>query len=252
MILQNKVIIITGGGRGIGRGISAACAQEGAKLVITGRNVATLETAKEALEKEYGVEVLAVPADNADEESIKRVIQKTIETFGRIDGLINNAQSGVDGRKFEDFTMDEFKQHFVTGPFAAFLYMKYAFPYLKESGGSVINFASGTGMDGTLQYGSYAASKEAMRGMSRVAAREWGPAGIRVNVVCPIVMTDGMQKWAEMFPEKNEEVLRTIPLRKYGRAKEDVGSLCAFLCSDKAEYITAQTICIDGGAIMRP
>lgn len=129
--------------------------------------------------------------------------------------------------------------------------MKYAFPLLCETKGSIVNFASGTGIIGMLEYGSYASSKEAVRGLSRVAANEWGPYGINVNVICPVVMSNGMKEWVRMYPEVNEQTLKTIPLRRYGDAEADVGRLCVFLCSDDASYITGETIQIDGGSVLR-
>ena len=185
MNVKDKVVIITGGGRGIGFGISAAYAKAGAKLVITGRTESTLLEAKEKLEA-YGTSVLTVTADGADEAAIKNVIAKTVETYGKIDVVVNNAQASKSGKMLVDHTREDFDLAIYSGLYATFFYMREAFPHLKETKGCVINFASGAGLAGRIAQSSYAAAKEGIRGLSRVAATEWGPYGVRVNVICPL------------------------------------------------------------------
>ena len=148
--LQDNVTIITGGGKGIGFGLASAFAREGSNLVITGRNEVRLLETKKKLEEEYGVKVLALVADGADEEKIKEVITKTIETFGKINTLINNAQASKSGLSLIEHTKEDFDLAINSGLYATFFYMREAFPYLKESKGSVINFASGAGLFGKL------------------------------------------------------------------------------------------------------
>lgn len=250
---EGKVVIITGGGRGIGRGISSAFAEEGASLVITGRTQATLDTAREELEAQYKIKVLAVPADGSDEAAVKGVVRRAAETFGRIDALINNAQTIIAEKPLVEHTSEDFLTNFKTGPMAAFYYMTAAFPYLKESKGSIINFGSGGGQNGLVDFAAYNTSKEAMRGLSRTAANEWGQYGININVVCPIVETPGMKVWEEKYPELYQsEVIRKTPMRRVGDAKKDVGRVCVFLTTEDAKYLTGQTINVDGGNILRP
>ncbi|MBQ4269220.1 MAG: SDR family oxidoreductase, partial [Clostridia bacterium] len=197
MELKGKVVIITGGGRGIGFGLSTAVVKAGAKLVITGRNLETLEKAKAKLEADYGAEVLAVAADGADEAAIKNVIEKTVERFGKIDAVINNAQASASGKMLIQHTKEDIDLAINSGIYATFFYMREAYPYLKETKGAVVNFASGAGLFGRIAQSSYAAAKEGIRGLSRVAATEWAPDGIRVNVICPLAMTEGLQKFKE-------------------------------------------------------
>ena len=123
------------------------------------------------------------------EEQVAGVIAKAAETFGRIDVLINNAQASKSGVLLVDHSKEDFDLAINSGLYAAFFYMKHAYPYLKATQGSVINFASGAGISGRLGQSSYAAAKEGIRGMTRVAANEWGPDNINCNVVCPLVMT---------------------------------------------------------------
>lgn len=250
-MVEGKVVIVTGGGRGIGYGISTAFAKEGAKLVITGRNAQTLEEAKGKLEA-YGAEVLTVPADGADEESVKNVIAKTIERFGKLDVVINNAQTSKSGLMLVEHTKEDFDLAIYSGLYATFFYMREAFPYLKESKGSVINFASGAGLAGRIAQSSYAAAKEGIRGLSRVAATEWGPYGINVNVVCPLAMTEGLQKFKEEYPDRYEQTIKAVPMGRFADSEKDIGRLCVFLASEDASYMTGETITMQGGSGLRP
>lgn len=250
--LEGKVAVITGGGKGIGFGLASAFAREGADLVITGRNEGRLVEAKEKLEKEYGVNVLPIAADGADEEAIKIVVSAAIERFGRIDTLINNAQVSKSGLPLVEHTREDLDLAINSGLYAAFFYMKECYPYLKESKGSVINFASGAGLFGKLGQSSYAAAKEGIRGMSRVAAAEWGPDGIRVNVVCPLAMTESLQEWKENYPDLFQKTIQGIPLGRFADPFEDIGRVCVFLASDDASYVTGETITLQGGSGLRP
>lgn len=252
MKMQGKVVLITGGGKGIGRGVSEAFAQEGADLVITGRDEKALAIAKEELEKEYGIKVLAKRGDGGIQEDVKQVIAETIKEFGHLDVLINNAMASKSGTMLKDHSKEDFDLAMNSGLYATFFYMREAYPYLKESKGSVINFASGAGLAGRIGQASYAAAKEGIRGLSRVAAGEWGEDGINVNVVCPLVETPQMLKWKEEFPEHYEKTIQGIPLGRFGDAKKDVGRTCVFLASEDASYISGETIVLQGGSGLRP
>ncbi len=250
--LKGNVTIITGGGKGIGFGLAQAFAREGSNLVLTGRTESRLVAAKERLEKEYGVNVLPIVADGADEAAIKNVVAKTIERFGKITTLVNNAQVSKSGLPLVDHTREDFDLAINSGLYAAFFYMRECFPYLKESKGSVINFASGAGLFGKLGQSSYAAAKEGIRGMSRVAAAEWGPDGVRVNVVCPLAMTESLQQWKENYPDLFAKTIQGIPLGRFADPMEDIGRVCVFLASDDASYVTGETITLQGGSGLRP
>ena len=201
--LTGKTAIITGAGRAvlkdgscgsIGYGIATAYAKEGANLVITGRNVKKLEAAKQELESLYGIKVLTVQADvcagGDNEATVANVVKQAVDTFGGIQVLINNAQASASGVPLAEHTTEQFDLAIYSGLYAAFYYMKACYPYLAESHGSVINFASGAGLFGNFGQSAYAAAKEGIRGMSRVAATEWGPDGVRANCICPLAMTE--------------------------------------------------------------
>lgn len=234
-IFEGKVAIITGGGKAksIGYGIAVAYAKEGANLVITGRNEQKLLDAKEELEKLYGIKVLAQQADvnpgDESEKTVKRVVQNTIDTFGRIDVLINNAQASASGVPLCDQTKEQFDLGIYSGLYATFYYMRECYPHLKKTEGSVINFASGAGLFGNVGQCSYAAAKEAIRGLSRVAASEWGKDNINVNIVCPLAMTSQLENFKQAYPEAYEKNLKAVPMGRFGDPEKDIGRVCVML-----------------------
>lgn len=257
-ILDGKVAIITGGGKAksIGYGIAVAYAKEGANLVLTGRNEQKLLDAKEELESLYGIKVLPIQAevtpDDESEELVADVVKQTVETFGRIDVLINNAQASASGIPISMQTKDHFDLGIYSGLYATFYYMRACYPYLKESQGSVINFASGAGLFGNAGQCSYAAAKEGIRGLSRVAATEWGKDNINVNVVCPLAMTSQLENFKEAYPEAYEKNVKAIPMGHFGDPEFDIGRVCVHLASADFKYMSGETITLEGGMGQRP
>ncbi len=250
--LEGKVAIITGGGKGIGYGIARAFAEEGANLVITGRTESRLIEAKAELDKDYGIDVLYVVADGGDEGSVKEVISKTVDKFGKINVLVNNAQASKSGVMLKDHTKEDFDLAINSGLYSTFFYMKACYPYLKDTKGSVINFGSGAGLFGKLGQSSYAAAKEGIRGLTRVAAAEWGPDGINVNDICPLAMTESLKQWRDAYPDLFEKTIQSIPLGRFGDCQKDIGRVCVFLASDEASYVTGESITLQGGSGLRP
>lgn len=263
--LTGKTAIITGGGfsvlsdgrcGSIGYGIATAYAKEGANIVITGRNVKKLEDAKAALEKDYGIKVLAVQADvseGADNEAVvASVVKQAMDAFGRIDVLINNAQASASGVTIEDHTTEQFNLAMYSGLYATFYYMKACYPYLKETQGSVINFASGAGLFGNYGQCSYAAAKEGIRGLSRVAATEWGKDNINVNVVCPLAWTAQLENFEKAYPEAFKANVKMPPVGHYGDAELEIGRVCVQLASPDFKYLSGETLTLEGGMGLRP
>lgn len=262
---QGKTVLITGGGKAvladgtagsIGYGIAKAYAKEGANLVITGRNVKKLEEAKEELERLYGVRVLPVQADisaGSDNEAIaQNVVSKAVEAFGGIDVLINNAQASASGVKLTDHTVEQFDLALYSGLYAAFHYMKASYPYLAKAKGSVINFASGAGLFGNFGQSAYAAAKEGIRGLSRVAATEWGKDGINVNVVCPLAWTAQLDYWSKANPEAFKANVHMPPMGHFGDPETEIGRACVALASPDLKYMSGETITLEGGMGLRP
>ncbi|MDE6994400.1 MAG: SDR family oxidoreductase [Lachnospiraceae bacterium] len=257
-IFDGKVAIITGGGKAksIGYGIAVAYAKEGANLVLTGRNMQKLEDAKEELERLYSVKVLPIQADvtpdDESEERVQHVVDETIKTFGRIDVLINNAQASASGIPLSMQTKDHFDLGIYSGLYATFYYMRACYPHLKETQGSVINFASGAGLFGNAGQCSYAAAKEGIRGLSRVAATEWGKDNINVNVVCPLAMTSQLENFKQSYPEAYEKNLRAVPMGRFGDPELDIGRVCVHLGSPDFKYMSGETLTLEGAMGQRP
>ena len=263
--LTGKTAIITGAGRAvlsdgrcgsIGYGIATAYAKEGANLVITGRNVQKLQDAKEELERLYGIKVLTVAADvneKADNEAVVAdVVKQTIDTFGRIDVLINNAQASASGVSIADHTTEQFNLAMYSGLYAAFYYMKACYPYLKETQGAVINFASGAGLFGNYGQCSYAAAKEGIRGLSRVAATEWAKDGINVNVICPLAWTAQLENFQKAYPDAFKANVKMPPAGHFGDAELEIGRVCVQLANPDFKYLNGETLTLEGGMGLRP
>lgn len=263
--LKGKTAIITGAGKAvlsdgrcgsIGYGIATAYAKEGANLVITGRNVAKLESAKADLEEKYGIKVLILAADineSADNEAVaKAVVDAAMKEFGRIDVLINNAQASASGVTLADHTTSQFNLAMYSGLYATFYYMKACYPYLKETKGSVINFASGAGLFGNYGQCAYAAAKEGIRGLTRVAATEWARDGINVNVVCPLAWTAQLEQFKNAYPEAFDKNVHMPPMGHFGDAELEIGRACVQLANPDFKYMTGETITLEGGLGLRP
>ena len=263
--LTGKTALITGGGRSvledgrcgsIGYGIAKAYAKEGANLAITGRNMQKLLDAKEELEREYHIQVLAIQADvNAgadNEKTVKNAVQQTVDAFGRIDVLINNAQASASGVSLADHTTDQFNLAMYSGLYSTFYYMQACYPYLKETKGSIINFGSGAGLFGNYGQASYAAAKEGIRGMSRVAATEWAADGINVNVICPLAWTAQLDKFKQYDPQAFEKNVKVPPAGYFGDPEQDIGRACVQLANPDFKYLNGETLTLEGGMGLRP
>ena len=263
--LTGKTAVITGGGRAvlsdgscgsIGYGIATAYAKEGANLVLTGRNEKKLLDAKEELERLYGIKVLPIAADVSagenNEEKVAHVVKSAIDTFGRIDVLINNAQASASGVTLSDHTTEQFDLALYSGLYATFYYMKACYPYLKETKGSVINFASGAGLFGNFGQCAYAAAKEGIRGLTRVAATEWGKDGISVNVVCPLAWTAQLENFEKAYPDAFKAHVKMPPMGHYGDVEKEIGRVCVQLASPDFKYMSGETLTLEGGMGQRP
>lgn len=250
MILQGKVAVVTGGAGGIGRGVSRALAKEGAKVLITDISEQGLKETKEEITA-LGLEVDTIVCDGAKREDVRAAIEKAVNKWGRLDIVVNNAHASKQ-KPFEALTREDMDLSMDTGFWATYNFMQEAFPHLKKTKGCVVNFASAAAIKGQQYQASYAAAKEAIRGMTRVVAREWGPYGIRINVVLPFALTPGVEKWRNAFPEEYKKSIDAVPLRRIGDPEKDIGRTIVFLCSDDASYITGLDVDVDGGGDMRP
>ncbi len=244
MDLQGKVVIVTGGASGIGGAVSQVLVRRGAKVVA----VDLKEDAGQALVEELGDAVTFLAGDVSDPAVAQRAVQTALDTYGSLTGLVNNAHASHQ-KKFVDLTEADWELSFNTGLKATRQFMLAAYPQLRVNGGSVVNFASGAGLEGQPTQAAYGSAKEAIRGLSRVVANEWAAEGIRVNAVSPIALTGGVAAWREAYPAMFDAVVAKIPLGRFGDPEGDVAPVVAFLLSDDSKYMTGQTLMADGGSI---
>lgn len=258
--LSGKVAIVTGAGQGIGRGIALAFAKEGAKVVISEINPKTAQAVAAEIQA-MGEKALAIVCDGGHNDQVKAVVDQTIKEFGALDIVVNVAQGfGAPGAQraatlnympLEDFPEDWWDHSFQTGVKASLFFCQAAFPYLKERGGKIINFGSRDGIIGKEGAAAYNATKEAIRALTRTAAREWGKYKINVNVICPASSSGpAFQAFAKDHPEVITETLQKIPLGRFGDPEKDIGRVAVFLASEDSDFITGHTFTVDGGLCM--
>ncbi|MBU4140915.1 MAG: 3-oxoacyl-[acyl-carrier-protein] reductase [Candidatus Omnitrophica bacterium] len=245
MLLKDKVAIITGGARGIGKEIALTFAREGAKVAIADINPQTLKEAEKEIAS-CGVEALALTVDVTDYTQVGQMVNKTLDKFKKIDILISNAGITADAllvrMKEEDW--DRVLAVNLKGTFNCTKAVSRVM--IKQRSGKIINIASIIGLIGNVGQANYAASKAGVIGLTKSAARELAPRGINVNAIAPgFIQTEMTQRLPE---EVKSKMLEAIPLKKFGQPR-DVARLAAFLASDEAGYITGQTICVDGGMV---
>jgi NAD(P)-dependent dehydrogenase (short-subunit alcohol dehydrogenase family) len=248
--LDGKVALITGGGQGVGLGIAFALAEAGAAIVITGRHEDKLRGAAEQIRAKGAPDVLTVVGDTRKRESAQQAVHATIQKFGYLDVLVNNAQSTAPGLLFENIDDATIAMTLESGFLGTLYFMQASFPHLKERGGSIINLGSREGIFGGVGMSVYAATKEAVRGLSRSVAREWGKYNIRVNVICPAALSPAAVTYLEKHPEDAKMYLAQTALGRFGDPHRDIGPIALFLASSESAYLTGQTLNADGGQIM--
>lgn len=245
MSIEDKVVLVTGGAAGIGAGISRRLLSGGAKVVVVDLNAESGRTMERANEGR----LVFVHGDVSDRAVADSAVQVAVDALGGLHALVNNAHVSRQ-KPFIEHTMEDWQLSFNTGFQATHNFMLAAYDQLRQHRGSVVNFASGAGIRGMPTQASYAAAKEAIRGLSRVVAHEWAPDGIRVNLVAPIALTEGVAQWAEQFPAQYKAMVAGIPLGRAGDPETDVAPVVEFLISDASQYMTGQTLMADGGSIM--
>jgi len=245
--LDERVAIVTGAGQGVGLGIALAFASEGARIAAVDRNPATAESAAAAC-RARGPQSIPVVCDVTRRDQVQSAVDAALGAFGRIDVLVNNAHSftlGVPLEQTSDALMDESWRSAALG---SLYFMQACLPALKQRGGKIINIGSGSGLDGDAGSAAYVAAKEAVRALTRVAAREWGPHAIHVNTLCPFARSPRWEAFAKEHQGRVERQAANLPLRRApGDPELDIGRAALFLASDDSSYVTGQTLFVEGG-----
>lgn len=248
--LADKVIIVTGAAGGIGKEVVRKVASEGAKVTLVDLNESALQSVVEELG--LGDRALVVSANVTKEADVKNYVDKTMETFGRIDGFVNNA--GVEGpaKPIEEITEEDYEFVYGVNVKGAFFGLKYVLPVMKaQKSGSIVNTASVAGLIGSPGMVLYNSSKHALMGMNKVAALEAAEFNVRVNTVNPgVINTRMMRSIEENVAPGNAEAARAayndaVPMKRYGEPHE-VANVIAFLLSDEASYVSSSSYTIDG------
>lgn len=245
--LQGRVAVVTGAGRGLGRHIAVALAEHGARVALLGRDPVTLDSAWSEICDRGGTAVSAL-CDVSSADDVRSAFAAVVEQLGPVSILVNNAQGGdMQGRSpLDDLSADDVLVSFVTGPLGSLRCMQAALPGLKERGGTVINIASSAGVMGEPGFAPYGMAKEAIRALTKHAAREWGQYGITVNTICPFVFTEAAKEMRDTTPGRWEAVIRQVPLGHVGDGGSDIAPAVVALATD-LRYLTGATLMLDGG-----
>ncbi|MBQ0767651.1 MAG: SDR family oxidoreductase [Bizionia sp.] len=221
------------------------------ELTERGANVVAVDLNEDAGKEKVASnpeQIVFLKGDISKESVAKEAVALAVSKFGKLTSVVNNAHASRQ-KPLMELTEADWELSMNTGLKGTLNFMKAAYPELKKTKGAIVNFGSGAGLLGQKNQGSYAAAKEAIRGLSRVAANEWAEEGIRVNVVCPLAFTEGVKQWKENFPEQYEEIIGKNPMHRFGDPQKDVAPIIAFLLSDDSQYMTGQTLMADGGDI---
>lgn len=249
-LFKGKVAVVTGGSSGIGRASALAFAAEGAKVVVSARRSAESEETIKLI-KAAGGEAIFVQADVSKTADVQALINKTVESYGRLDYAFNNA--GIEGAALVpivDYSEETWDQVIAINLKGVWLCMKYEIPQiLKQGGGAIVNMSSVAGLVGGHLGAAYFASKHGVIGLTKAVAMEYATQGIRVNAVAPAVIRTPMAERAFLHdPEMTAYVTTLHPMGRFG-TPEEVASAVVWLCSDAASFVTGHTLPIDGGFV---
>jgi NAD(P)-dependent dehydrogenase (short-subunit alcohol dehydrogenase family) len=246
--VDGKVIIITGAGKGIGKGMALHLGKGGAAIVVAEWKPELLEQTCAELDT-LGIANLGVACDVNERVDIEAMVERTVEAFDRVDGLINNAQTFRPMAPIAEVTERDVDVFYRSGVKGTLWAMQAVYPHMRRQGwGRIVNFASSMGVTGGKGFAAYNASKEAIRALTRTAAREWGLDGIVVNAIAPAAATH--HGAAGQQSEGYRIFVENCPMGRQGDPELDIGAVAWFLCSDACRYLTGHTLMVDGGAFM--
>lgn len=245
-LLDGKVAIVTGASRGIGAASARAFAAAGAIVVLAARTAQAIATIADEINASGG-RALAIPTDVTDPESVQRLVETTVATFGRLDVAFNNAGAGQMPKPLAEISFEDFEAGLKANLYGAFLGMKFEIPaMLAAGGGAIVNMSSTAGLQGAPGMGPYAAGKHGVVALTRSAALDYGKSNIRVNALAPgPIVNEQMSRLPE---DRLQTIARFIPLGRLGRT-EEVARAAVWLCSDDASFITGAVLSVDGGRL---
>ena len=245
-VLEGRTALVTGGGQGIGRAVSEALAAEGASVSIVDINAKAGEDAVKAIESAGG-RAQFIRCNVARAEEIERSVAETVASFGRIDVLVNAAQYFAPVKALELTSQKDWDLSHATGPLATLRFMQACFPHLKERGGSIVNFTSGSALTGMKYTAPYSAAKGATTALSKVAANEWASHGIRVNVLCPFALTEAQQRMIDTPYDNYTRTAASCPMGRGADPRAEIAPVVVFLASDVSRFMTGTIVHADGG-----
>jgi NAD(P)-dependent dehydrogenase (short-subunit alcohol dehydrogenase family) len=247
--LQDKVAVITGSGDGIGAGIARRFAAEGANVLVGERDEVTGAAMAEQLVKEFGVGAKFVRTDVGVKEQVLAMIDAARDEWGTVDILVNNAWGGGSISRVEKKTDADLAHGMSIGFYGPFWAMQAAFPLMKANGwGRVVNLCSLNGVNAHMGSLEYNCAKEALRTLTRTAAREWAPTGVTVNAICPAAKSASFKRVMAEHPELVASADAANPMGRMGDPEEDIAPVALFLASEDCRYLTGNTLFVDGGS----
>lgn len=250
-ILEGKIGLVTGAGQGIGRAIAQCFAREGAKVLIADFNAESGEETVASIAA-LGGEALFVHGDVSDEASVKDIVAAAVNAWGRLDIACNSAALSRGSGPIHEFTREVFDQTLEMCLTNTWLCMKYEIPaMLAAGGGAIVNISSNASLKGQAFNTAYAAAKGGVNILTKSSAAEYGGQGIRINAVSPgVIRTPGLETYFTEQPKVAEQLKKVAVLNRIGEP-EEIAEAVAFLCSDRASFITGQILSVDGGGAVR-
>jgi NAD(P)-dependent dehydrogenase (short-subunit alcohol dehydrogenase family) len=246
--LAGRVAIVTGAGDGIGRGITRAYASEGAKVLAVDIADVKVKAVAEDASADFGADVRALTADVERKAEVVAMVQTAVDAWGTVDILVNNAWGGASFGPVAEKTDEQLAHGFGLAFYGPFWAMQAAFPHMRANGwGRVINMCSAAGPNAMLGTLEYNCAKEALRTLTRTAAREWAEHGIVANAILPGAKGSGMVRRYEADPELERQLDATNPTGRIGDPETDIGPVAVFLASEDCRYFTGNSLWVDGG-----